>query len=47
MAQIYSENTSNSEQLKPKDKTVRFLLDYSKSYFVMSLKKAKIEAFLN
>ena len=31
MAELYSKNTSNSEQLKPSKKTIRFLIDYSKS----------------
>ena len=29
MAKLYSENTSNFEQLKPRKETIRFLLDYS------------------
>ena len=47
MAQLYSENTSNSEQLKPNKKTVKFLIDYSKSLSVVKLNKTNYEFFLN
>jgi len=47
MAQLYSENTSNSEQLKPSKKTVKFLIDYSKSLNVVKLNKTNYEFFLN
>ena len=47
MAQLYSENTSNSEQLKPSKKTIRFLIDYSKSLKIIKIKKTNYETFLN
>ena len=47
MAEIYFENTSNSEQLKPRKETIRFLLDYSKALKVIVLGNIKCEAFIN
>ena len=47
MAEIYSENTSNSEQLKPRKDTIRFLLDYSKAFKLIVLGKVKYEIFVN
>ena len=39
MAELYSKNTSNSEQLKPSKKTIRFLIDYSKSLKIIKIRK--------
>jgi hypothetical protein len=47
MAELYSNNTSNSEQLKPSKKTIRFLIDYSKSLKIIRIRKANYETFLN
>ena len=47
MAKIYSENTSNSEQLKPRKETIRFLLDYSKAFRVIVFGNVKYETFVN
>jgi len=47
MAELYSKNTSNSEQLKPSKKTIRFLIDYSKSLKIIKLRKINYETFLN
>ena len=47
MAELYSRNTSNSEQLKPSKKTIRFLIDYSKSLKIIKLRKINYETFLN
>lgn len=47
MAELYSRNTSNSEQLKPSKKTIRFLIDYSKSLKIIKLRKTNYETFLN
>ena len=48
MAKIYSENSiKNLNDLKPKEETVNFLLNYSKALSVISYKKLKFEALLN
>ena len=47
MAELYSKNTSNSEQLNPSKKTIRFLIDYSKSFKIIKLRKINYETFLN
>lgn len=47
MAELYSKNTSNSEQLKPSKKTIRFLIDYSKSLKIIKIRKTNYETFLN
>ena len=47
MAELYSRNTSNSEQLKPSKKTIRFLIDYSKSLKIIKIRKTNYETFLN
>ena len=43
MAELYSKNTSNSEQLKPSKKTIRFLIDYSKSLKIIKIRKTNYE----
>jgi hypothetical protein len=47
MAELYSNNTSNSEQLKPSKKTIRFLIDYSKSLKIIKIRETNYETFLN
>ena len=47
MAQLYSENTSNHERLKPRKKTIRFLLDYSKALKIIPVKSLQFETFVN
>ncbi len=48
MAKIYSENsTKNLNDLKPKEETVKFLLNYSKALSVIDYNKMKFEALLN
>lgn len=48
MAKIYSENSlENTKNLKPKDETVRFLLNYSKALKVEKGKHGKYEMLLN
>lgn len=47
MEQLYSENTSNSEQLKPRKEKIRFLLDYSKSLKIISTDKTNFEILVN
>ena len=48
MAKIYSENSiKNLNDLKPKEETVNFLLNYSKALSVINYKKMKFEALLN
>ena len=47
MAQLYSENTSNSEQLKPSKETIRFIIDFSKSLKIIKLRQSIYETFLN
>ena len=47
MEQLYSENTSNSEQLKPRKEKLRFLLDYSKSLKIISTDKTNFEILVN
>ncbi|WP_165454340.1 hypothetical protein [Hyunsoonleella pacifica] len=48
MAKIYSENSlENTKNLKPKDETVKFLLNYSKALKVKNGKYGKYEMLLN
>jgi len=48
MAKIYSEKSLKKiNDLKPKDETVNFLLNYSKALSVISCNKMKFEALLN
>ena len=47
MAQLYSENTSNHERLKPRKKTIRFLLDYSKALKIIPVQSNLFETFIN
>ncbi len=47
MAKIYSKETPKHLNLKPKDCTVSFLLNYSKALKVIDYKKIKFELLLN
>lgn len=48
MAKLYSEHSiEKTNNLKPKDETVKFLLDYSKALSVITGKNEKYETFLN
>jgi len=48
MAKIYSENSiKNLNDLKPREETVNFLLNYSKALSVINCNKMKFEALLN
>ena len=47
MAQLYTENLSNSEQLNPKHETIRFLLDYSKALRIVHFEGLKFDNVLN
>ena len=47
MAKIYSEKSLNTNDLKPREETVNFLLNYSKALSVISCNKMKFEALLN
>jgi hypothetical protein len=48
MAKIYSENSIKKvNDLKPKEETVNFLLNYSKALSVINYNKLKFEALLN
>ncbi len=48
MAKIYfKESIEHTNDLKPKEETVHFLLNYSKALSVINCKELKIEAFLN
>lgn len=47
MAKIYSTKNPKNLDLKPKDETIRFLLNYSKALSVINYNKLKFEALLN
>ena len=48
MAKLYSNNSiEKSNNLKPKEETVNFLLNYSKALSVINCNKMKFEALLN
>lgn len=48
MAKLYSEHfIKNENDLKPKEETVKFLLNYSKALSVIHCNKLKFEALLN
>ena len=47
MAKIYSEKTPKNDNLKPKDETISFLLNYSKALSVINYNNMKFEALLN
>jgi hypothetical protein len=48
MAKLYSENSLKKvNELKPKNETVNFILNYSKALSVIKYNKMKFEALLN
>ncbi|HMC00023.1 MAG TPA: hypothetical protein VKN14_03190 [Flavobacteriaceae bacterium] len=48
MAKLYSERSiKHLNNVKPKEETVKFLLDYSKALSVINCNKMKFEALLN
>lgn len=47
MAKLYSELPSKKTNLKPKEETIKFLLNYSKALSVINYNKLKFEALLN
>lgn len=48
MAKLYANNSvEKSNNLKPKEETVNFLLNYSKALSVINCNKMKFEALLN
>ncbi|MFD1613986.1 hypothetical protein [Gelatiniphilus marinus] len=48
MAKLYPENSiENLNDLKPREETVNFLLNYSKALSVINYNKMKFEALLN
>lgn len=47
MAKIYSNASPKNDNLKPKEETISFLLNYSKALSVINYKKMKFEALLN
>jgi len=48
MAKLYSKKNLNQNfELKPKEETIKFLLDYSKALSVINYNNLKFEALLN
>ena len=47
MAKLYSEKPIENSDLKPREETVNFLLNYSKALSVINCNKMKFEALLN
>lgn len=49
MAKMYPKSRPNrvSNNLVPRDETIKFLLDYSKALSVINYKNVKFEALLN
>jgi len=47
MAKIYSHASPKNDNLKPKEETISFLLNYSKALSVISYNELKFEALLN
>ena len=47
MAKIYSNTSQKNNNLKPKDETISYLLNYSKALSVIKYNKLKFEALLN
>ena len=47
MAKLYTKNFKYSKPLKPKEETVKFLLNYSQALSVINCNKLKFEALLN
>lgn len=47
MEKLYTEQASNSEQLKPREETVNFLLNYSKVLKIIPIGSLNFETFIN
>lgn len=47
MPKLYAESSKKMNDLKPKKETIEFILNYSKAFEVMKLKKMKIEMLKN
>ncbi len=47
MEKLYTEQASNSEQLKPREETVNFLLNYSKALKIIPIGSLNFETFIN
>lgn len=47
MAKLYPECTQKIETLKPKEETIKFLLNYSKALSVVSYRNLKFESLQN
>ena len=47
MAKLYSEKSIKTKDLKPREETVNFLLNYSKALSVINCNEMKFEALLN
>ena len=47
MAKLYPECSKKKIELKHKEETIKFLLDYSKALSVIHCNKLKFEALLN
>ncbi|MGB0455813.1 MAG: hypothetical protein ACPGJN_02610 [Flavobacteriaceae bacterium] len=47
MAKLYTQEPSNSEQLKPREETVNFLLNYSKALKILPIGTKNFETFIN
>jgi hypothetical protein len=47
MAKIYSNPSPKNDNLKPKEETISFLLNYSKALSVINYNNMKFEALLN
>jgi len=47
MAKLYPECSKKKIELKPKEETVNFLLNYSKALSVIQCNKLKFETLLN
>ena len=47
MEKLYTEELKHSENLKPSEETVKFLLSYSQALSVIHCNKLKFETLLN
>lgn len=47
MAKLYTKESKHSENLKPAEETVNFLLSYSKALSVINCNKLEFEVLLN
>ena len=47
MPKIYAKSSSKMDQMKPKNETINFLLNYSKALHIVNLKHMQIEILKN